>query len=72
MIGGLATLSGAIYGAAFVQFAPNIAESVGGIPPQIVFGLFLIAFMYIMPKGVAWFVSGMKQKLWRRRPDPER
>ena len=70
VIGGLATLSGAIYGAAFVQFAPNIAESIGGIPPQIVFGLFLLAFMYIMPRGIAWFISGVKKKLAGRRPNP--
>ena len=70
VIGGLATLSGAIYGAAFVQFAPNIAESVGGVPPQIVFGLFLLAFMYIMPLGIAWFVGSIKQKFSGRRPKP--
>jgi branched-chain amino acid transport system permease protein len=69
VIGGLGTMSGAIYGALFVQFAPNIAESIGGVPPQIVFGLFLLAFMYIMPMGVAWFIGGIKQKLTRRRPN---
>ena len=62
VIGGLATLSGAIYGAIFVQFAPNLSEKVAGVPPQIVYGLFLIAFMYIMPMGVAWSVRYLKHK----------
>ena len=69
VIGGLATLSGAIYGAAFVQFAPNIAESVGGVPPQIIFGLFLLAFMYIMPMGIARTISSVKNRLAGRRPN---
>jgi branched-chain amino acid transport system permease protein len=63
VVGGLATLSGALYGAAFVQFAPNIAEKVVGIPPQIVYGIFLIGFMYIMPLGVAWFIHVAQRKL---------
>ena len=62
VIGGLATLPGAIYGAIFVQFAPNLSEKVAGVPPQIVYGLFLIAFMYIMPMGVAWSVRYLKHK----------
>ncbi len=69
VIGGLATLSGAIYGAAFVQFAPHIAESVGTVPPQIIFGLFLLAFMYIMPKGIAWSIGLLRKKLVTRRPE---
>ncbi len=66
VVGGLATLSGALYGAAFVQFAPNIAEKVVGIPPQIVYGIFLIGFMYIMPQGVAWFIHIARRKLFAR------
>ena len=66
VVGGLATLSGALYGAAFVQFAPNIAEKVVGIPPQIVYGIFLIGFMYIMPLGVAWFIHVARRKLLTR------
>jgi branched-chain amino acid transport system permease protein len=68
VVGGLATLSGALYGAAFVQFAPNIAEKVVGIPPQIVYGLFLIGFMYIMPLGVAWFIHVVRRKFLSRQP----
>ena len=66
VVGGLATLTGALYGAAFVQFAPNIAEKVVGIPPQIVYGIFLIGFMYIMPLGVAWFIHAARRKLFAR------
>lgn len=62
VIGGLATLSGALYGAIFVQFAPNLSEKIAGVPPQIVYGLFLITFMYIMPMGVAWSVRYLKHK----------
>jgi branched-chain amino acid transport system permease protein len=67
VVGGLATLSGAVYGAIFIQFVPNISEQISKAAPWAIYGLFLIAFMYIMPTGVAGFVRLILGKFGRRR-----
>jgi branched-chain amino acid transport system permease protein len=53
VIGGLASISGALYGALFIQFVPNIADEVSKAAPWAIFGIFMIAFVYVMPTGVA-------------------
>src|SRR5262249_45210204 len=53
VIGGLATISGAIFGAFFIQFVPNWAQDISKAAPWAIFGLFLIFFMYAMPPGIA-------------------
>ena len=53
VIGGLASISGAIYGAIFIQFVPNIADQISKAAPWAIYGVFMIAFMYLMPVGVA-------------------
>jgi len=62
VIGGLATISGAIFGALFVQFVPNWAQDISKAAPWAIFGLFLIVFMYVMPHGIAGFL----RLLWIR------
>ena len=62
VIGGLATISGAIYGALFIQFVPNWAQDISKAAPWAIFGLFLIFFMYVMPYGIAGFL----RLLWIR------
>jgi branched-chain amino acid transport system permease protein len=53
VIGGLASISGALYGALFIQFVPNIADEVSKAAPWAIFGVFMIVFVYLMPTGVA-------------------
>ncbi|HTD06669.1 branched-chain amino acid ABC transporter permease [Undibacterium sp.] len=53
VIGGLASISGAVYGAIFIQFVPNIADQISKAAPWAIYGVFLIGFMYLMPAGVA-------------------
>jgi branched-chain amino acid transport system permease protein len=53
VIGGIASISGAIYGALFIQFVPNIADEISKAAPWAIFGIFLIAFVYLMPYGIA-------------------
>jgi branched-chain amino acid transport system permease protein len=55
VIGGLATISGAVVGALFIQFVPNWAQDISKAAPWAIFGLFLIVFMYVMPHGIAGF-----------------
>jgi branched-chain amino acid transport system permease protein len=62
VIGGLATISGAVYGALFIQFVPNWAQDISKAAPWAIFGVFLIVFMYVMPRGIA----GGLIVLWRR------
>src|SRR3989454_463595 len=53
VIGGLASISGAIFGALFIQFVPNWAQDISKAAPWAIYGVFLILFMYVMPRGIA-------------------
>ena len=53
VVGGLASIPGALYGALFIQFVPNIADEISKAAPWAIFGVFMIAFVYLMPTGVA-------------------
>jgi branched-chain amino acid transport system permease protein len=67
VIGGLATISGAIWGALFIQFVPNWAQAISKAAPWAIFGLFLIIFMYVMPFGIAGGLRLLWNRLTRRR-----
>ena len=67
VIGGVASISGAIYGALFIQFVPNIADEISKAAPWAVFGLFLIAFVYVMPAGVAGAIRMGMARLQRKK-----
>ena len=56
VVGGLASVQGAIYGAVFIQFVPNIADQISKAAPWAIYGVFLILAMYVMPSGVAGLV----------------
>jgi branched-chain amino acid transport system permease protein len=62
VIGGLASIPGAIFGAAFIQYVPNVADEISKSAPWAIYGVFLIVFMYLMPMGV----MGMLRMLWTR------
>lgn len=63
VVGGLATISGCIYGAFFIFFIPNISETLSKSAPQIILGVFLILVIYIMPTGLAGFIRKYSHKL---------
>src|SRR6185295_8507343 len=52
VIGGLASITGAVFGALFIQFIPNIADEISKAAPWAIFGVFLIVFIYVMPMGI--------------------
>ena len=62
VIGGMASVSGAVFGAFFIQFVPNWAQDISKAAPWAIFGVFLIVFMYVMPFGIA----GAIRLLWIR------
>jgi len=66
VVGGLASIPGALYGALFIQFVPNIADEISKAAPWAIFGVFMIAFVYLMPTGVA----GAMRLLTTRRKAP--
>lgn len=51
VVGGLGTISGALVGAAFIQFVPNVADQISKSAPSAIFAAFLIASMFLMPQG---------------------
>lgn len=62
VVGGLASIPGAIFGAAFIQFVPNIADEVSKSAPWAIYGAVLIVLMYVMPSGV----MGLLRTLWSK------
>ena len=62
VVGGLASISGALFGGAFIQFIPNLADAISRSAPWAIYSVFLIGFMYLMPQGIA----GFTQTIWRR------
>lgn len=66
VVGGLASIPGAIFGAIFIQYVPNIADEISKSAPAAIYGVLLIGLMYLMPMGV----MGMIKKLWARITSP--
>lgn len=63
VIGGLASISGAFYGALFIQFVPNVTEQISKSAPWAIYGVFLILFAYLLPSGVAGAVRAVWQRI---------
>lgn len=62
VVGGLASIPGAIFGGIFIQYVPNIADELSKSAPQAIYGVMLIALMYLLPMGVMGGIYG----LWAR------
>jgi len=65
-VGGIATIGGAIIGGFFIEFVPNLANDISDAAPWAIYGLTLLLFMYVMPRGVVgtldpWLVHTMQQ-----------
>ena len=67
VVGGLASIPGAIFGGLFVQFIPNLAEQISKAAPWAIYGGFLIAFMYVMPYGVWGLLRTLYERIERVR-----
>ena len=66
VVGGLASIPGAIFGAIFIQYMPNIADELSKSAPAAIYGVLLIVLMYVMPLGVMGGIKTAWAKL--RRP----
>ena len=62
VVGGLGTISGAFYGAAFILLVPNLAENVSKAAPWTVYGIVLILFVFVMPGGVVGLIRKLRHR----------
>lgn len=53
VVGGLGSQAGPLLGALFVMFVPGISQDVNKAAPGVIFGLLIIAVMYVAPTGLA-------------------
>jgi branched-chain amino acid transport system permease protein len=72
VVGGLASIWGVVFGALFIEFVPNYADQLSDLfgesakaLPGAIYGVLLIALMYVMPAGVAGAIAAAP-KLYRR------
>jgi branched-chain amino acid transport system permease protein len=66
VVGGVASIAGTIFGAIFIEFVPNLADQVSKAAPGAIYGVILIAVMFLMPAGAAGFLGGLVRRLLRR------
>lgn len=66
VVGGLASIFGALLGAIFIEFMPSAALEVSTAAPWAIYGLSLIACMYLMPGGITSLIERIWQRAVRR------
>ncbi len=64
--GGAASIGGTIVGALFIEFVPNLADKVSKAAPGAVYGVILIAMLFLMPAGAGGFLSAIWRRIARR------
>ena len=67
VVGGVSSIGGTLIGAAFIEFVPNLADKVSKAAPGAVYGVILIAVMFLMPAGAGGFLHAMWRRLARTR-----
>jgi branched-chain amino acid transport system permease protein len=71
VVGGLATISGALFGALFIEFVPVYAGDVDVALTGVIYGGVLIAFMWVLPEGAAGLPRRLRALAARRRTPAE-
>lgn len=67
VVGGVSSIGGTLIGAAFIEFIPNFADKISKAAPSAVYGVILIAVMFVMPAGVGGFLYAMWRRVAHRR-----
>jgi branched-chain amino acid transport system permease protein len=57
VVGGVGWIPGALFGSAFIMFIPNVAEGFSKGLSGAIYGVILLALIYVMPSGVAGFLK---------------
>jgi branched-chain amino acid transport system permease protein len=65
VIGGATSIFGVFFGAAFIEFVPNIAGDYSTAAPGALYGIVLIIFVYLMPTGVAGLIRQLTARVSR-------
>jgi branched-chain amino acid transport system permease protein len=65
VVGGGASIAGAVFGGAFIEYIPNIADQVSKAAPGAIYGLILMVFMFVLPGGLAGLLRQLGRKLRR-------
>ena len=68
VVGGVSSIGGTLLGAAFIEFVPNFADKISKAAPGAVYGVILIAVMFLMPSGAGGFLHSLWRRVMRRRP----
>ena len=67
IVGGVSSIGGTLLGAAFIEFVPNLADKVSKAAPGAVYGVILIAVMFLMPAGAGGFLKSIWHRVTRGR-----
>jgi branched-chain amino acid transport system permease protein len=75
VVGGLGSLEGMLFGAVFIQFAPNWAERLSKhlhyneatVQSTVFYGVILLVVLFLMPQGAAGLVHQLRISLKRLR-----
>ncbi|MCC7549380.1 MAG: branched-chain amino acid ABC transporter permease [Burkholderiales bacterium] len=66
VIGGLNSLWGPLFGAMFIQFVPNIADDMSKSVSWAIYGLFMVACVFLMHDGIAGAMGQVRRAIARR------
>lgn len=67
VVGGVQTIVGAVFGAAFITIAPNLLSRLGDIH-ALIYALVLVLAVIFLPQGVGGFLQQQVRRLTGRRP----
>jgi branched-chain amino acid transport system permease protein len=70
VVGGLATIVGAVFGALFIEFVPVYASDVNDALTGVIYGGVLILFMYLLPDGAVGLLRRIGRLVARRPSAP--
>jgi branched-chain amino acid transport system permease protein len=71
VVGGLATIVGAVFGALFIEFVPVYASDVNDALTGVIYGGVLILAMFVLPGGVAGLLRWIRELVARRPAEEE-
>lgn len=67
VVGGIASIGGTVFGAAFIELVPDWSKQLSDAAPAVIYGALLIAFMLIVPGGMAGLVHAARTRMARAR-----
>jgi branched-chain amino acid transport system permease protein len=63
VVGGVASIPGALFGAAFIVYMPNVAEKISKAAPDAIYGIILIAILFFAPSGIAGALARLAERI---------